>query len=139
CASSNSRSVVANIDSRITVKAMTKNQTERVVLIRSGVSLQLWNLDQGKWRIASLSGSNSDGGYKRPAPIFARLFSKLIQTSRTRARLHQSPKTGSQSRRSANARQGKFSSNQQLRRRPNRASHVADKKASDILRRSCCS
>src|SRR5436190_13715648 len=127
------------IDSRITVKAMTKNQTERVVLIRSGVSFQLWNLDQGKWRIASLSGSNSDGGCKRLAPIFARLFSKLIQTSRTRARLHQSPKTESQSRRSANTRRSKFSSNQRLRRRPNRASHVADKKASDILRRLCSS
>src|SRR5947207_1716286 len=118
---------------------MTKNQTERVVLIRSGASFQLPNLDQRKWRLASRSGSSSDGGRKRPVPIFAPLFSKLIQTNRTRARLHQSPKTGSQSRRSANARRGKFLSNQRLRRRSNRPSHVADKKVSDILQRSCCS
>src|SRR5438067_8984378 len=118
---------------------MTKNQTERFVLIRSGASFQLPNLDLRKWRVASQSGSNSDGGRKHPVPIFARLFSKLIQTNRTRARLHQSPKTGSQSRRSANALRGKFLSNPRLRRRSNRPSHVADKKVSDILQRSCCS
>src|SRR6266487_4335722 len=113
---------------------MTKNQTERVVLMRYGASFQLPNLDQQRWRLACLSGSNSDGGRKRPAPIFAPLLSKLIQTNRVRPMLHPLPKTGWRSRRSANARRGKFSNNQRLPPPSNRASHVADKRASNMLR-----
>src|SRR5437762_2108494 len=118
----------------MTVNAMTKNQTERVVLMRYGASLRLPNLDQERRKFFSLSRSNSDGGHKRLAPIFAPLFSKLIQTNRARPKLHPSPKTGSRSRRSANARRGKFSNNQRLPPQSNRGRHGADKRASNMLR-----
>src|SRR4029077_10541322 len=106
-ASSNSRSVVANIDNRITVSAITKNQTARVVFIQRGASLRLANLhfqsDRDDWR-------------KGSAPTFAPLFSRSVQIIPAGATLRRRPATASQSRRLANARRDKFANNRQLPR-----------------------